>query len=65
MNINCINSFFSVDFQMSQIDCYDHDDDGSHDLIGIANTSLRQLIEIKQSGVRLDCACSKTMATQR
>ena len=35
-----------------QIDCYDYDDDGSHDFIGSTNASMRQLIETKQSGVR-------------
>ena len=37
---------------MRQIDCYDYDNDGSHDYIGGTNTTLRQLIEMKQNGVR-------------
>lgn len=37
-----------------RIDCYDYDNDGSHDYIGGTNTTLRQLIDMKQNGKGLD-----------
>jgi hypothetical protein len=36
-----------------QIECYDWDKDGSHDFIGAADTSLRQLIDCPRLQVRL------------
>lgn len=47
--------YFLVIFSCStswQIDCFDYDDDGTHDFIGGTNATLRQLLETKQTGVR-------------
>ena len=38
-----------------QIDCFDYDDDGSHDFIGSNSATLRQLLQTKQTGVRWQC----------
>lgn len=42
-----------------RIDCYDYDDDGSHDFIGSTNATMRQLLEMKQSGKGLDLVNAK------
>ena len=38
-----------------KIDCYDHDDDGGHDLIGSCTTNVRQMIEANKHEISLPC----------
>ncbi|EDO39500.1 predicted protein [Nematostella vectensis] len=61
-----IQSLCSADYDATiRIDCHDYDGDGSHDLIGIANTSLRQLLELRQSGSGLDLINPKKKAKKK
>eukprot|EP00112_Aurelia_sp_Birch-Aquarium-sp1_P019041 Seg4633.1 transcript_id=Seg4633.1/GoldUCD/mRNA.D3Y31 product=Copine-3 protein_id=Seg4633.1/GoldUCD/D3Y31 len=38
-----------------KVDCYDHDDDGSHDLIGSFTTNVRQMMEANGKEVSWPC----------
>ncbi|XP_065064940.1 copine-3-like [Rhopilema esculentum] len=41
--------------RLIKIDCYDHDDDGGHDLIGSCTTNVRQMIEASKHEISLPC----------
>ena len=42
-----------------QIDCYDYDDDGSHDLIGSCTTNVLQMIQANDGEISWPCINKK------
>ena len=47
LSLNCIHLGYG-NISLPQIDCYDHDDDGGHDLIGSFTTTAVFLMEARQ-----------------
>jgi len=55
-----IQSLCNGDFDRTlKIDCYDYDDDGSHDLIGTCTTNVRQMIQANDGEISWPCINKK------
>ena len=53
-----------VSYRSQQIDCFDYDNDGSHDFIGTFSTTVNQMIKAVDNQVRVErfrCDCDRFM----